>query len=259
QKIVVAVVIYNRFENLSKWLSSWSRCNKHNAKLVIIHNRDENFNNSNYKKACELFKVQYVERKNVGFDIGAFQDVALERLKDFPEFNVLFWATDDCIPMSKDFLSKYLDKINDADFGVTCTEISKQITLHMRTSGFCIKKETLKKLKFPTEKILTKAECYYFEHKGGDNTFYKQILNMNLKVEMISELATSPMWDIHNRASLKRMDEYYNEFKEIPQQFNRVEKICIVTTFDRNYKEAGKTLFNSIRRHTDCSGIDFKI
>ena len=36
-------------------------------------------------------------------------------------------------------------------------------------------------------------------------------------------------------------------------------KIAIVTTFDRNYKEAGKTLFKSIRRHTDCTGIDFKV
>lgn len=36
-------------------------------------------------------------------------------------------------------------------------------------------------------------------------------------------------------------------------------KICIATTFDRNYKEAGSTLFNSIRRHTNCSGIDFKV
>lgn len=39
----------------------------------------------------------------------------------------------------------------------------------------------------------------------------------------------------------------------------RIEKICITTVFDRNYKEAGKTLFNSIRRHTDCIGIDFKV
>jgi len=36
-------------------------------------------------------------------------------------------------------------------------------------------------------------------------------------------------------------------------------RLAIVTTFDRNYKEAGKTLFNSIRRHTDCTGIDFKV
>ena len=38
-----------------------------------------------------------------------------------------------------------------------------------------------------------------------------------------------------------------------------MNKICIVTVFDRHYKEAGKTLFNSIRRHTDCTGIDFKV
>lgn len=36
-------------------------------------------------------------------------------------------------------------------------------------------------------------------------------------------------------------------------------KICITSTFDRNYKDAGRTLFNSIRRHTDCTGIDFKV
>lgn len=38
-----------------------------------------------------------------------------------------------------------------------------------------------------------------------------------------------------------------------------VLKICIVTAFDKYYKEAGRTLFNSIRRHTDCAGIDFKV
>jgi lipopolysaccharide biosynthesis glycosyltransferase len=38
-----------------------------------------------------------------------------------------------------------------------------------------------------------------------------------------------------------------------------LKKICITTVFDKNYKEAGKTLFNSIRRHTDCTGIDFKV
>jgi len=37
------------------------------------------------------------------------------------------------------------------------------------------------------------------------------------------------------------------------------KRICITTTFDRNYKEGGKTLFNSIRRHTDCTGVDFKV
>lgn len=36
-------------------------------------------------------------------------------------------------------------------------------------------------------------------------------------------------------------------------------KICITTTFDYNYRLGGQTLFKSIRRHTDCTGIDFKV
>src|SRR5512139_285180 len=36
-------------------------------------------------------------------------------------------------------------------------------------------------------------------------------------------------------------------------------KICICSTFDRNYKLGGKALFKSIRRYTDCAGIDFKV
>ena len=36
-------------------------------------------------------------------------------------------------------------------------------------------------------------------------------------------------------------------------------KICITTTFDNAYSLAGGTLIRSIRNHTDCTGIDFKI
>lgn len=36
-------------------------------------------------------------------------------------------------------------------------------------------------------------------------------------------------------------------------------KICITTTFDRNYLSGGATLLRSITNHTDCTGIDFKV
>lgn len=36
-------------------------------------------------------------------------------------------------------------------------------------------------------------------------------------------------------------------------------KICITTTFDSAYSLAGGTLLRSIRNHTNCAGIDFKI
>ena len=36
-------------------------------------------------------------------------------------------------------------------------------------------------------------------------------------------------------------------------------KICITTTFDNAYLKAGITMLKSIRNHTNCSGIDFKV
>lgn len=36
-------------------------------------------------------------------------------------------------------------------------------------------------------------------------------------------------------------------------------KICITTTFDRAYGLAGRIMMKSIRNHTDCTGIDFKV
>lgn len=36
-------------------------------------------------------------------------------------------------------------------------------------------------------------------------------------------------------------------------------KICVTTTFDNAYSLAGGTMLRSVRNHTDCTGIDFKI
>jgi lipopolysaccharide biosynthesis glycosyltransferase len=36
-------------------------------------------------------------------------------------------------------------------------------------------------------------------------------------------------------------------------------KICIATVFDRNYMMAGRTMMKTVRQHTDCTGIDFRI
>lgn len=36
-------------------------------------------------------------------------------------------------------------------------------------------------------------------------------------------------------------------------------KICIATTFDRNYALAGATMMKTVRRHTNCAGVDFRI
>lgn len=259
-KIIVAVVVFNRFENIVRWVNCWNQCDKNNAELVIIHNYQNESDLVKYRSYCESNGIGYIARINIGFDIGAFQDVCRERLNGFDNnWDYLLWCTDDTIPMAKDFISPFINYPNQS-YGVTCMEVSKEIVLHIRTTGFCIKKEVAIKLSFPADTITTKGQCWNFEHRGGNRTFLNQVKAMNLEVLQIASVADSVLWDIGNARHLKmnRMNQHTSVFGEI-KQMDKAMKICIVTTFDKHYKEAGKTLFNSIRRHTDCTGIDFKV
>lgn len=244
--MIAAIIVHNRFDNLVKWIRCWKLSDTGSVTLYIIHNCDDETERKKFKSFCKEQGVNYVPRQNVGFDIGAFEDVCKGRLKGFPtDWDYLFWVTDDTIPMAKDFLKPFV-----MVEGVVCLEISKQVKPHIRTCAFMIDRDTASRLVFP--KLLTKEDCYQFEHKSR-NAFYEQVLKMNKKVVQTGPVANGPLWDTGHRKTLKRWDEHNGIFME------RINKICIVTTFDRNYKEAGKTLFNSIRRHTDCEGIDFKV
>jgi hypothetical protein len=230
KKTVVAVIVYNRLANLERWLNCWDLCDKNNAELVVIHNQDEGIDRSKYVKACERHKVKYVPRLNKGYDIGALQDVASGKLKGFPEYDTLLWVTDDTIPVAKNFVALFLDKLSIAGVGVSCMEIGTEVTPHIRTSGFCIRKEVLSKIIFPSV-IKTKEHCWEFECRGGNKTFYQQILAMNLKSEMVAELAASPLWDIDHRKNLNRWEEYERTF------FKKEKKITFICPIYKSFPE----------------------
>jgi len=218
--------------------------------LYIIHNCDDPTEGNKFKSFCDNHGIDYVSRQNIGFDIGAFQDVCMGRLEGFPkEWDYLFWATDDTLPMRKDFIKPFLKPD-----GVLCLEISKQIKTHIRTCAFSIDRDTAIRLIFPNDPVTTKVDCYQFEHRSK-MAFYEQVVRIGKNVVQTGSIAMATLWDTGHRKTLKRMDEHYKVFEKRKMD----NKICIVTTFDRNYKEAGKTLFNSIRRHTNCDGIDFKV
>jgi hypothetical protein len=40
KKNYIAMVVYNRYHNLQRWLHCWNLCNKHDFELVVIHNSD---------------------------------------------------------------------------------------------------------------------------------------------------------------------------------------------------------------------------
>jgi hypothetical protein len=209
-KNFVCLTVYDRYENLERWLHCWNKSVHHDFELVVIHNTDSE--QQQYKSLCEYHKVKYIQRHNVGFDIGAFQDVCLERLNGFDNnWDKLLWIVDDWFPMDKNFIKQYVNHFKKDITEVVCTEISDEYKRHIRTSGFLISKSTSKRLNFDVEQVVSKEDCYNFEHRSN-NAFYEQVVNMGIKVELVAPLHLAPLWDVNARPHLMRMDEHNNVF-----------------------------------------------
>lgn len=193
-KTLVTVIIYNRFPNLREWIRCWKMCSTENAELLILHNARNPNDIRTYKNLCQKSGIRYLSRPNVGFDIGAFQDVCRGRLPGFPEdFDFLLWCTDDLYPMKKDFIHRYLDKFTDGVMCV-CYELSQEVHPHIRTTGFMLRKETLPKITFKVDPIKSKPECYDFEHRDRENALSDQINRLGKTVQ-VEDVETSCMWD----------------------------------------------------------------
>ena len=113
-KIVVAVIIYDRLTNLIEWIRCWKMCETEGAELVIIHNYKSVQEKDIFYLYCEKEGIKCFSRPNIGMDIGAFQDVCYGRIEKFPEWEYLLWCTDDVLPMSRSFLSPYINKIKNS-------------------------------------------------------------------------------------------------------------------------------------------------
>lgn len=89
-KIVVAVIVYNRFDNVREWIRCWNQSDTAGAELVIIHNYQDESSKKTGQAICQ--GVTYIPHENRGFDIGRFQDVCKFRLAGMPEFDYLLWC-----------------------------------------------------------------------------------------------------------------------------------------------------------------------
>jgi hypothetical protein len=225
-KIIVSVIVYNRLENLKRWIKCWKE-SKPNAELVIIHTGPEN-----WEEHCP--GATYIKRKNQGFDIGCFQDVCRGRLAGFPEWDYLLWCADDTMPMTKDFVSPFTRAFENPSVGVSCMQISSSVSPHVRTTGFCIKKGVAAHLKFPKDPVTTKQECYLFEHRGGQSTLTNQIRNMGLNCVMVSNAETSPLWDTGYWKRLDRIEEHYKVF---PLDNPLTDKVTFICTIFNTYPQ----------------------
>jgi hypothetical protein len=211
----VSVVVYNRLNNIKTWINCWRQCNKEDTELIIVHNfYDDESELKKFKDYCDSENIRYVPCNKKGFDIGRMQDVFKERLEGFPnDWENLIWCTDDTLPMSKDFVQIFVSKLNVPGTGVACIEISPSVTMHIRTTGFAIKKETSKKITFPADPVTTKAHCYAFEHRGQRNMiFYNQIKALGLQVVQVAKAENSPLYDTGYWKRLDRQAEHEKVF-----------------------------------------------
>lgn len=194
-KVVVSVIIYNRRKNLVRWLEAWKQASIDNAELRIIHNVHPTESTDNFRELVQAAGVTYIPRQNVGMDIGAFQDICRRRLPGFMyDFEYLLWITDDTFPMRRTFVEEFIAPFSTPATGLTCFEISPQIKTHIRTTGFCMKAETLNRIVFDADPIRTKDDCYMFEHRSY-RALYEQIRSMGLQVLQVSPVPSSPLWD----------------------------------------------------------------
>lgn len=209
-KILVAVCIYDRFENLKRWIHSWKLSNTFGAELVIIHNVDK-FKTNPFQLYCRQNNIKYIRRVNLGFETGIIQDIFLEDIRINHKWGALLFCTDDTIPMKRDFLSQFRAEIVKPDVGAACMEISGVWTPHIRTTGFCIRKEIARAVHWIHRPITTKEQCYFFEHQGFEDAFMSQILKMDKRVVQLSSIKTSVLWDTDHTA-LDRWAEWKQEF-----------------------------------------------
>lgn len=253
-KVVYAVVVFDRFDNIREQVRSFQMCDTQNAEMVVIHNFDSEEAKEAYQSFCNEMGITYVPRVNVGYDVGAFQDVSLERLEGFPnDFDYIIWVTDDTLPMRKDFIHSFVSPLqNDATIGVTAMEICESMNRrhckakrHIRTTGFCMSKEISKRIEFPCDPIVTKEDCYKFEHRS-DNILLDQMNKWGLKSVQVTPIDQSPLWDMGRPKQVKRKSEHYKLFPLPAQSSKKVTFICLIYN---SYPEILSSLINQTHKN----------
>lgn len=255
---IAVVVTYNRMNFIDKWLRAWNNAEKYGVELVVIHTFDgEKPNEKETENILKHNPTFYIPIYNTVLrDYGALFMV-LKNMVELPEWEHLFWFTDDMLPMRKKFLKPFVEKINKPNVGLVaqCYEPKQgNYNEHIRTIAYATKREVTNRLELPDPET-HKGDCgYIFEHKG--NHVLKQITEMGYKFELSHSEAESPdyqhwtsfldwMWDCH---TLSNWTEYWDVYEEqfgvvqkIDESFGSQQTIITQGEFEKKLVKKGKT------------------
>jgi len=231
---LVCVVTHDRKEFVDKWLRAWNNADKFGAKVAVLHAVDgpapEESQRANIMKHGPDYYIPFDNDETR--DLRALRLVAENKL-GLPEFDSLFWFTDDMLPMRRGFFKPFL-KIEKPGVGLVaqCYEPRsiEGAEGHIRTVAYAVKSEVLSRLEFP-EVGIEHDRPFFFEHgrKGVyENHILKQVLSMGFGFELCHSEPNSDgyqhwtsfldwMWDCH---LLGNWTQYERVFE---RQFNPIQ------------------------------------
>ncbi len=209
---LVGVIVYNRIENVKHWVRCWPQCLCLDyAKLLIIKNQD-GVTDDECQAICDAAGIQCIQRPNIGYDTGAFQDIVRGRISSDYAWSNILWATDDTIPMRRDFWLHMRNVLHQDNVGLSACHLSWEYVRHCRTTGYMLRREVAERLQFPADPVLTKDQCYDFEHRV--NTMYNQVQDMGYLVRQAADTFDHLMWDTdHYRHLAGNWDRHYAQFR----------------------------------------------
>jgi hypothetical protein len=200
---LACVIVYNRPDMLAKWLRAWKHADQMGIPLVVIHSLG-GAPEGHVKALAADAGATYTPRFNLGMDIGALREVFSKRMSSALDvspvpltgWDVLFWCTDDALPMRKDFIQHFISPFQKPFVGMVSNYILPDGTYdnvpeHARTVCFAIRKEAACRVQFPPV-LHTKDHCWAFEW-GGYN-LHKQIQAMGY-LSIPADRAAWPLGD----------------------------------------------------------------
>jgi hypothetical protein len=216
---LVCVVTHNRKELVGRWLRAWNNAERFGAKIVVLHACDGEIPDSDEMNNILSYGPDFY----IPFNNGELRDMlalhlVLRDVAGLPEWDQLFWFTDDLMPMRKDFLRPFVDKLSgDVGLVAQCYEPKQSLCEdlpgtgclpHIRTVAYALTRKVADSLVFPSVGE-ERERPYLFEHgRVGlyDKHILRQVLDLGYKfalchsdnnnyVHWTSKLDW--MWDCH--------------------------------------------------------------
>lgn len=259
---LVCVVTHNRKHVVDLWLKAWNNAEKCGARVAVLHAFDGD--EPNEEESRNILKHNpdfYIPYKNTKLRDMQALTLVLEGSLDLPEWNHLFWFTDDMLPMRRSFLRPFVDKIDDPKVGLVAQCYEPRTMqgggAHIRTVAYAINKDVGNRLRLPNVGS-EEDRPYMFEH-GRPGVYEDHILNQVLAMGYEFKLAHSEpespnyqhwtsfldwMWDCHLLGSWTDMWKVYeSQFEKYQPWYgldSRSDCLLSIREFEERTSVRGK-------------------